>query len=94
MGQLTQEQINVDLFDEVQRLKKQVCGLENSLKIYKRENETFEKSTYIEDFMYEPKVDNKGEIPILIKVHGVEHTLGITENDAKMFYQIFTDKNL
>jgi hypothetical protein len=89
VGQMSQEQINVDLFDEVRRLKGVIKGLEDSLKMYKDENETFEKSTYIKDFMYEPKVDRKGEIPILIKVHGVEHTLGITENDAKMFNQIF-----
>jgi hypothetical protein len=92
VGQMSQEQINVDLFDEVQRLKKQIRGLEESLKMYKEENETYEKSIYIKDFMYEPRVNSKGEIPMLIEVHGVEHSLGITENDAKMFYQIFKDR--
>lgn len=73
-------------------LNNKVKLLEESLKMYKEENETYEKSVYIKDFMYEPRVNVKGEIPMLIEVHDIEHTLGITQNDAESFYQIFKDR--
>ncbi|MDA1674701.1 hypothetical protein [Bacillus cereus group sp. TH152-1LC] len=89
MGQMSQEQINVDLFDEVKRLQEKIRGLEDSLKTYKEENDNFEKSTHIEEFFYELNVNDKGEIPCLIKANGIEHTFGITEKDAKAFLHIF-----
>ncbi|MCM3573303.1 hypothetical protein M3172_08855 [Mesobacillus subterraneus] len=89
MGQMSQEEITADLFDEVQRLKSVIRGLEDSLKTYKEDNDKYEQSTYIDNFLYEYNVNEKGEIPFLIKVHGVEHTLGITEKDAKAFIHLF-----
>jgi len=70
-------------------LTNKVKLLEESLKMYKDENETYETSTHIDDFMYELHPNAKGEIPVLIKVHGVEHSLGITEKDARSFNHIF-----
>ncbi|MGX5609556.1 hypothetical protein ACWKTZ_24600 [Bacillus cereus] len=89
MGQMSQEQINVDLFDEIKRLQEKIRGLEDSLKTYKEENDNFEKSTHIEEFLYELNVNDKGEILCLIKANGIEHTFGITEKDAKAFLHIF-----
>ncbi|GAB6440124.1 hypothetical protein CON36_35235 [Bacillus cereus] len=89
MGKLSQEQVNVDLFDEVKRLQEKIRGLENSLKTYKEENDNFEKSTHIEEFLYELNVNDKEEILCLIKANGIEHTFGITEKDAKAFLHIF-----
>lgn len=89
MGKLSQEQINVDLFDEVKRLQEKIRGLEDSLKTYKEENDNFEKSTHIEEFLYEFNINDKGEIPCLIKANGIEHTFGITEKDAKSFLHLF-----
>jgi hypothetical protein len=93
MGKMSQEEINVDLFDEVQRLKGDVRGLEDSLKIYKEENDKFEQSTHIGEFLYEFNVNEKGEIPCLIKANGVEHSFGITEKDAKAFVHLFKMHN-
>lgn len=81
------QRINLD--SEVVQLENKIKGLESSLKMYKEENDTYETSAYIDDFMYELIPDRKGEIPVLIKVHGIEHTLGITEKDARSFNHIF-----
>lgn len=89
MGQMSQEQINVDLFDEVIRLKGVIKGLEDSLRIYKEDNDKYEKSTHIEEFLYEVNVNEKGEIPCLIKANGIEHSFGITEKDVRSFAHIF-----
>lgn len=70
-------------------LIKTIIGLEDSLKIYKEENDNYEQSTHIESYMYEMNVNEEGEIPCLIKVNGIEHSIGITERDAKSFVHIF-----
>lgn len=70
-------------------LNNKVKLLEEGLKMYKDENEVYETSTHINEFMYELRPNEKDEIPILIKVHGVEHILGITEKDARSFNHIF-----
>lgn len=75
--------------DEVEGLRKEVIGLRGSLKIYKEENDKYEKSSHIEDFMYEMNVNENGEIPVLIKANGIEHSFGITERDVKSFGHIF-----
>ncbi|BDH60118.1 hypothetical protein MTP04_02480 [Lysinibacillus sp. PLM2] len=89
MGRMSQDQINVDLFNEVKRLKNVIKGLENSLKIFKEENDNYEKSTHIEEFLYEFNVNEKGEIPCLINANGIEHSFGITEKDARSFLHLF-----
>jgi hypothetical protein len=66
-----------------------IMGFESSLKDYKDENENYEKSTHIEDFLYEINVNEKGEIPCLIKANGIEHSFGITQKDASSFAHIF-----
>lgn len=73
----------------IKPLTNKVKLLEDSLKMYKDENETYETTTHIDDFMYELHPNEKGEIPIVIKVYGVEHSLGITEKDARSFNHIF-----
>lgn len=92
MGAMSQEEINKDLFDEVIRLKNKVRGLEDSLKIYKDDNDRYETSTHIDEFLYEFSVNEKGEIPCLIKVHGIEHSFGITKKDASRFLHLFQMK--
>jgi hypothetical protein len=89
MGWLSPEEINSDLFDEVKRLKAEVKRLEESLKMYKEENEKLSKSTHINTFLYEFNVNENGEIPCLIKVNGIEHSFGIDEKTAKAFIHIF-----
>ncbi|MCU7666808.1 hypothetical protein [Bacillus thuringiensis] len=89
MGKMSQEQINADLFDEVKRLQGVNKGLEDSLKTYKEENDKYEQSTHIEEFLYEFNINDKGEIPCVIQVNGIEHTFGITEKDAKSFLHLF-----
>lgn len=74
---------------EVAALKSKIKGLEESLKIYKEENDNYEQSTHIDEYLYELNVNEKGEIPCLIKVNGVEHSFGITEKDAKAFVHLF-----
>ena len=74
---------------ELQRLKNKIIGLEDSLIIYKSESDNYEQSTHIDNFMYEMNVNEKGEIPCLIKANGIEHSLGITERDVKSFSHIF-----
>lgn len=81
-------------FVNIKSLTNKVTLLEDSLKMYKDENETYETSTHINDFMYELHPNEKGEIPILIKVHGVKHSLGITEKDARSFNHIFQMKQM
>lgn len=71
------------------KLADKVEGLEYSLRIYKEENDNYEQSTHIDNFMYEMNVNEKGEIPCLIKANGIEHSIGITERDAKSFVRIF-----
>lgn len=74
---------------DVSNLTNRIEGLEESLLMYKQENDTYETSTYIDDFMYELTPNEKGEIPVLVKVHGINHTLGITEKDVRSFNHIF-----
>ena len=66
-----------------------VALLESSLKVYKEESDMYERSTHIEDCMYEINVNEKGEIPCLIKANGVEHSFGITKKDALSFVHLF-----
>jgi hypothetical protein len=80
------------LLDEVERLTVRNKMIESTALMYKSENETYERSTHINDFLYEINVDDKGEIPILVKVHGIEHSLGITEKDARAFAHLFKCK--
>jgi restriction endonuclease S subunit len=75
--------------DYIDELEKKIQLLESSLKIYKEENDTYEKSTHIEEFLYEFNVNENGEIPCLIKANGVEHSFGITEKDARGFLHLF-----
>lgn len=75
--------------DYIDELEKKISLLENSLNDYKKESDKFETSTHIDNFLYEMDVNDKGEIPCLIKIHGIEHTLGITERDAKSFVHLF-----
>lgn len=82
LSDTSKEESSIKYYNEMQLL-------EESLKIYKNENELYEISTHIDDFMYELHPNEKGEIPMLIKVHGVEHSLGITEKDAHSFIHIF-----
>lgn len=74
---------------EAEQLENKVKGLEDSLRIYKEESDIYEQSTHIDNFMYEMNVNEKGEIPCLIKANGIEHSIGITERDAKSFVHIF-----
>lgn len=53
------------------------------------ENESLKKPVHIDDWMYELKVNEKNEIPVLVKVNGINHTLGITEKDARSFNHLF-----
>ncbi|WP_088832617.1 hypothetical protein [Paenibacillus tyrfis] len=73
----------------MEALQKKIALLEESLSTYKLENEKYERSTYIDDFLFELRVDEKGEIPILIKVHGIEHTLGINKKTVENFKHLF-----
>lgn len=80
------------LIKQVQKVKvleSKVKGLEDSLRLYKEENDNYEQSTHIDNFMYDMNVNEEGEISFLIKANGVEHSLGITERDAKSFVRIF-----
>lgn len=71
------------------KLVNKIEGLEDSLRIYKEENDRHEQSTHIENFMYEMRVNEEGEIPLLIKANGIEHSFGITERDVRSFTHIF-----
>ncbi|MEH6943568.1 hypothetical protein [Bacillus sp. JJ722] len=74
---------------DLQEQDNKIAGLESSLKIYKEESDLHEQSTYIDNYQYQLSVNEKGEIPCLIKVHGVEHVLGIIEKDARAFVHLF-----
>lgn len=43
----------------------------------------------IEDFEYEIDVNERGEILLHFKVDGKEHSLAVTEKDARAFKHIF-----
>lgn len=55
----------------------------------KAENDTSKTSTHIEDILYEIRVNEKGEIPFSINIHGVEHSFGITERVARSLVNVF-----
>lgn len=75
--------VNKDIVDRAQHLERLVIGLEDSLRIYKEENDKYEQSTHIDNFMYEMSVNQEGVIPCLIKANGIEHSFEITERDVK-----------
>lgn len=73
----------------IDELELKIQLLESSLNTYKKESDIHETSTYIDEFLYELNINDKGEIPCLIKVHGTDHSFGITERDAKSFIHLF-----
>lgn len=89
MGKMSQEQVSVDLFDEVKRLQEENSRLNSSLLECKKENDTYKTSTHIDTCEYDLIPNENGEILAVIKVHGVEHTLGITEKDSRWIASAF-----
>lgn len=80
------------LFTYVHQIQRENDGLRDSLNIYKEDLETHETSTHQDVFHYEFNVNEKGEIPCLLTIHGVEHSFGITEKDVETFLFLFRMK--
>lgn len=47
------------------------------------------KSVHVDNFMYGFEPNENNEIICEIEIHGVPHTIGITEKDARRFNRIF-----